>query len=1142
MSNNIKSFNKDKLPDFVKASHPQFELFLDAYYEWLELQNTAESSTVLTLFNQLQNPGGLVANASSHLDIDTTLNGFVEYFQNEVLPISVETAAATNRFTIKKIRDLYLSKGTPKSFDLLFQLLFNKDIELIYPYQDVIKSSDGSYLSFPIVYFRVREFQELLTDFNFNLSYVGDSELDDSIVTVLSANVVDSFDGNAIIKAQLATNTPLEQNKLYHLFNSTDVTEYIVFDILPTVESISLGNGGSFFKENDQIKFTSKYFGSTHYANIRVAERSPIDFLAVRSRGANYSVGDTFIFTSPNNSAYDGKGGNFRVTAVDAAGRITEIDGQPLRTGSLANGHLSSQFNEVVVPLLKGGEWKVLPNIEYRPVDEDEFGAPYNRGEYGYGAQFTPIASKLGSAKEVEFKELPYFLDSDDISVEVPINLVLQNQSGIKENQIISFQTFVPSNESFTDDSETITVQYKAFRKVEDNWSSYHLNYFTMLDYYDSDLFQWGVARRITDSDKGLELATTEWKNTTVLEYELFDSEDDVWNGQDWDSIDSDGAVDVDGGATFAATGDTLDLGSWNNRPGSYAKIVYKNNKHINELEKYHFDQLRFITDYEDSEFAFSYRRYKANPNLGIKQNVGAWKQTEYYAKVVSVDENIVRIIPTEGRTFPTKQQLEHLRKDKYQTVRITSVDDDFIGDSDVNIELTNVLVFFTTFDIDFKLNSVVDQTPTFINENGFLSSPSGGVLHDSFLFSRYSYVVKSDLSMADWRSNVKKLLHPAGSILFGIQYIEQQPINLSTPTSTSTEYRSFGGAQFDFSSAQDHSVSDSPFNNITADSTLFKTNSYEIGDYGINSDNYSNIVKYKDKVQRGNAFWDYEPIGLVRYEDINYVGFGTYENFVAGKNKVTTQDSDANGNIKSQVNYWQIGDSTKQDLYRNNSRFESSFTAPVVSSTFFQDAVSDIYHAWDSEVPTHVFMRFGDSDAAMSAIDYTKLSSVGDIRNYPLNPIPRQREYSADRNRDFADAMREDGSLTETIGGVTYTDFDAYEQKWNTFNADRTYGTEGGWEIAGWPSFIQNTSTDISRKRRNGNYGTATFKYSKIKTPFSPEVWNDKDDEDWWVWNNNYTTEINKTTLLEYDKARKDEGKAFDRDPEKWMLHRRER
>ena len=78
MAKHILPIIKKQLPEFIKSEHPNFQLFVEAYYEYLEQQNDSDSTSALNLFKTVPNAGDLIQNAEEYRDVDTTLTEFKE--------------------------------------------------------------------------------------------------------------------------------------------------------------------------------------------------------------------------------------------------------------------------------------------------------------------------------------------------------------------------------------------------------------------------------------------------------------------------------------------------------------------------------------------------------------------------------------------------------------------------------------------------------------------------------------------------------------------------------------------------------------------------------------------------------------------------------------------------------------------------------------------------------------------------------------------------------------------------------------------------------------------------------------------------------------------------------------------------------
>ena len=123
-----------QLPEFVRdnPNYQTYVLFIKAYYEWLQQQNN-------TLFLSK----GLV----DYKDIDTTLDQFIKYYTNEFLSFFPKESLVDQRKLIKIAKELYQAKGTPASFEFLFRILYNSDVNLYNTSDYIFRASGGSWVA-----------------------------------------------------------------------------------------------------------------------------------------------------------------------------------------------------------------------------------------------------------------------------------------------------------------------------------------------------------------------------------------------------------------------------------------------------------------------------------------------------------------------------------------------------------------------------------------------------------------------------------------------------------------------------------------------------------------------------------------------------------------------------------------------------------------------------------------------------------------------------------------------------------------------------------------------------------------------------------------------------------------------------------
>jgi hypothetical protein len=136
-----------QLPEFVRddSNYANFVLFLEAYYEWLETQYTANAnSTIVSTTSQGITYGS--KNILNYVDVDETLDEFVQYFINDFLPYVPAEISTDKRKLLKISKQFYQSKGTENSYRFLFRALYGADVELFNTNDAILRASDGKWI------------------------------------------------------------------------------------------------------------------------------------------------------------------------------------------------------------------------------------------------------------------------------------------------------------------------------------------------------------------------------------------------------------------------------------------------------------------------------------------------------------------------------------------------------------------------------------------------------------------------------------------------------------------------------------------------------------------------------------------------------------------------------------------------------------------------------------------------------------------------------------------------------------------------------------------------------------------------------------------------------------------------------------
>jgi len=141
-------FIPSQLPEYLLDTTVygnNFVSFLQAYYEWMELANTANAQTATADTNGYQGPLYASKSLWDYSDIDNTLEGFQEYFINDFLQYFPAESLISPVTAVKIARQLYHAKGTPASYQFLFRILFDSDFDYFYTKDAVLATSAGTW-------------------------------------------------------------------------------------------------------------------------------------------------------------------------------------------------------------------------------------------------------------------------------------------------------------------------------------------------------------------------------------------------------------------------------------------------------------------------------------------------------------------------------------------------------------------------------------------------------------------------------------------------------------------------------------------------------------------------------------------------------------------------------------------------------------------------------------------------------------------------------------------------------------------------------------------------------------------------------------------------------------------------------------
>jgi hypothetical protein len=127
---NISSYIDDLIPEHVQTLYPDLVAFLKVYALYLERSNQS----------------GFYLNALDiQRDIDFVEDSLLTELQNEIGVAVPRDFATSPRMFYKRLIEFYRSRGTPESITSFFRMIYDDDVEIYFPFVDLLEPSDGDW-------------------------------------------------------------------------------------------------------------------------------------------------------------------------------------------------------------------------------------------------------------------------------------------------------------------------------------------------------------------------------------------------------------------------------------------------------------------------------------------------------------------------------------------------------------------------------------------------------------------------------------------------------------------------------------------------------------------------------------------------------------------------------------------------------------------------------------------------------------------------------------------------------------------------------------------------------------------------------------------------------------------------------------
>ena len=292
-----------QLPDFVKQDHATFIAFLEAYYEYLE---------------QIGKPYEVIGSLDNYFNIDKTVDDFLQYFKTQFAKDIPEAvfANANKPHIIKRLRDFYRAKGSEKSFQFLFRLLYQEEIEFYYPSIDMLRVSDGRYTKDKIL--RCIDTSGSSAIFTFTgATITGGTSGAKGIVELVVNEAIGSFVVSTLYLSKVVGTFTTNETV-------TDGTNTFTLDSM--VIDYTITNPGNGYSVDDNIAVIGGGAGAVGAQFlVETLSTGSITTATIVSGGTGYVVGDKLTINNVDKLEIDGRTCSVLVKTVNS-GVITAVE------------------------------------------------------------------------------------------------------------------------------------------------------------------------------------------------------------------------------------------------------------------------------------------------------------------------------------------------------------------------------------------------------------------------------------------------------------------------------------------------------------------------------------------------------------------------------------------------------------------------------------------------------------------------------------------------------------------------------------------------------------------------------------------------------------------------------------------------
>ena len=257
----------------------------------------------------------IIGNLDNYANIDKTVTEFLQYFKKqfgEDIPEAIFTNV-NKPFLLKRLRDFYRTKGTTRSFEFLFRLLYKEEITISLPREDILRVSDGKYDTSKVL---------RLIDPDGTIGKLVGKLItgQTSGATAVVENSITEFIGSYRVST-------LYLSGVLGVFAADEIISdgTYSFNVGSIITNVTITNPGTLYTAGEIVRMSGGGLGSGGLIRIKDLNTGSMSGVTINNGGTGYKTGDKLTIDNTGVLTIDGRTASLCVQEVDTNGTILKL-------------------------------------------------------------------------------------------------------------------------------------------------------------------------------------------------------------------------------------------------------------------------------------------------------------------------------------------------------------------------------------------------------------------------------------------------------------------------------------------------------------------------------------------------------------------------------------------------------------------------------------------------------------------------------------------------------------------------------------------------------------------------------------------------------------------------------------------------